>query len=205
MRTHGWSGDPPATDEEAAARIVAAAIECVEESGGDADLAAVADRVGVTRQTVYRYFPSRLALFEAVAVQRVGSLIDRLAAHVDGLTDTTEAIVEVMLFCLRTLPEDPQLAFIAQPGRADALIMRPDAPQLSAVILRSLPIDIGSLDDDGFATLSEHMVRLMQSLLLDPATAVRGDDDLRAFLHACLDHHVRPGVSRPEAVTARRA
>ena len=54
MRTHGWAGNPPATDEEAAARIVAAAIACVETAGADADLAMVAERVGVTRQTVYR-------------------------------------------------------------------------------------------------------------------------------------------------------
>ena len=192
MRTHGWAGDPPATDEEAADRIVAAAIECVERLGPDADLAAVAESVGVTRQTVYRYFPSRRALFEAVALQRLGSLIDRLTDRLDGVTDTAEAIVEVMVFCIRTLPADPQLAFVAQPGRADALIMRSDAPLTAIAILRQLPIDLGGLDPEGLTTLAEHMVRLIQALLLDAATATRRDDDLRRFLHACLDHHLAP-------------
>ena len=139
-----------------------------------------------------------------MAFQRVGSLIDRLGDHVRGITDTAEAVVEVMVFCLHILPEDPQLAFIAQPGRADALIMRPDAPRLSHAILRGLPIDFSGLDDEAFRTLAEHAVRLIQSLLLDPGTAVRSDEELRAFLHACLDHHVHPMVRLDRAaVTAR--
>jgi hypothetical protein len=34
------------------------------------------------------------------------------------------------------------------------------------------------------------MVHLLQVLLLDAATGARDEDDLRRFLHACLDHHL---------------
>jgi AcrR family transcriptional regulator len=196
VRTHGWSGNPPANDEEAAERILAAAIECVEELGLDADVAKVAQRVGVTRQTVYRYFPSRSALFAAVALHGTGSLVERLIHHLGDVTATEDAVIEMMMFCLRTLPDDPQLAFVAQPGRADALIMSEGAPELAKAVLRRLPVHFGTLDGDAFDALAEHMVRLIQALLLDASTAARSDDDLRRFLHACLDHHL-------EGVTAR--
>jgi len=195
MRTHGWAGDPPATDEEAAARIVAAARDCLDERGARADLATVAERLGVTRQTVYRYYPSRRALFEAVAAERVEALVTRLADHLAGIAEPGDAVVEVVLHCVRALPDDPQLAFIAEPGRGDALIMTSDAPRLTAEVLAGLPIDLGGLDAGERAILAEHMVRLLQSLLLDASTAGRDDDDLRRFLHACLDHHLhRPTI-----------
>jgi AcrR family transcriptional regulator len=195
MRTHGWAGDPPATDEEAAARIVAAARDCLDERGARADLATVAERLGVTRQTVYRYFPSRRALFEAVAAERVEALVAQLASHLAGVPEPGDAVVEVVLHCLRVLPDDPQLAFIAEPGRGDALIMTSDAPRLTAEVLARLPIDLSGLDGGERAVLAEHMVRLLQSLLLDASTERRDDDDLRRFLHACLDQHLhRPTI-----------
>lgn len=197
MRTHGWGGDPPATDDAARARILAGAVACIDELGPGADVAKVAERVGVTRQTVYRYFPSRRALFQAVAAERAGSLIDRLADHLAGLRDPADAIVEIVLFCLRVLPDDPQLAFIAQPGRGDALITTSAAPGMALVVLDQLPVDLGHLGAGERAILAEHMVRLLQGLLLDASTAGRADDELRAFLHACLDQHLhRPTIRR---------
>ncbi|MCK9926298.1 TetR/AcrR family transcriptional regulator [Frankia sp. Mgl5] len=190
MRTHGWGGDPPETDAEATARIIAAAVECLRAPDAGADLAKVAVRLGITRQTVYRYFPSRDALFAAVAAERAEALVARLAAHLTHFSDPREALVEAMLHCVRMLPTDPLLSFIARPGRADALITTPDAPELTLDVLNRLPVDLGHLDVTQRALLAEHMVRLLQSLLLDEATGQREDCDLRRFLHACLDHHL---------------
>ena len=68
MRTHGWSGSAPATDEEAIARILDAAGKAVDERGADFSIADVARVLGVTRQTVHRYFPSADALLVAAAL-----------------------------------------------------------------------------------------------------------------------------------------
>ncbi len=62
MRTHGWSGATPADDDEAIARILDAARRRIDRSGKDFGISDVAKDVGVTRQTVYRYFPSTEAL-----------------------------------------------------------------------------------------------------------------------------------------------
>ena len=54
----GWSGDTPSSDEEAIARILDTAEVIVAERGSAVRIADVARSLGVTRQTVYRYFPS---------------------------------------------------------------------------------------------------------------------------------------------------
>ena len=84
-RRHGWAGDPPGSDEEAVARIVAAAITVIDETGADIGIADVARALGVIRQTVYRYFPNAEALMAAVAVASVGSFLDRIEDHTAGI------------------------------------------------------------------------------------------------------------------------
>src|SRR4051812_25059442 len=106
MRTHGWSGSAPADDEEAAARILAAASKAIDERGADISIADVARTLGVTRQTVYRYFPSTDALLVAAAVHSAADFLDRLAAHLQGLTDPVDAVTEGIATALEWLPRD---------------------------------------------------------------------------------------------------
>jgi len=171
---------------------VKAAVACVDEHGDAADVAKIATRLQVTRQTIYRYFPSRRALFEVVGAQATGPLVRRLRRHLSGTRDPADAVVELVFWCVRHLPRDPRLAFIASPGRADALILSSRSPRLAAAVVEQLPIDLSHLAGEHRALLVEHMVRLVQSLLLDPSTHQRPDADLRRFLDACL----RPSVHR---------
>jgi predicted regulator of amino acid metabolism with ACT domain len=52
MRSRGWAGVTPSSDEEAISRILSAVDEEVAEHGAAIRLADVARRLGVTRQTV---------------------------------------------------------------------------------------------------------------------------------------------------------
>ena len=54
MRSRGWAGSTPASDEEAISRILTAVDEEVAQRGPAIRLVDVARRLGVTRQTVYR-------------------------------------------------------------------------------------------------------------------------------------------------------
>lgn len=57
MGRKGWSGAPPADDEEARKRIVDAAIRSMEHRGPHGtSISVIAGDLGVTRPTVYRYF-----------------------------------------------------------------------------------------------------------------------------------------------------
>ena len=63
-------------------RLLETAAEIFADGGPDASLEAVAKRAGVGIGTLYRHFPTREALFEAVyrrEVDQLGELADRLA------------------------------------------------------------------------------------------------------------------------------
>ena len=65
-------------------KLVAAAREVFTELGGSAPLEDVADRAGVGIGTLYRHFPTRQALLEAVYAEEVGALA-RTAAELETL------------------------------------------------------------------------------------------------------------------------
>ncbi|MFC4044793.1 TetR/AcrR family transcriptional regulator [Dactylosporangium siamense] len=70
-------------------RLVAAATEAFHEHGAEASLDGIAQRAGVGNATLYRHFPTREALIEAVVRER----FEQLAAHEpDPTTDPAEAL-----------------------------------------------------------------------------------------------------------------
>src|SRR5262245_8330947 len=93
-RTHGWDGRPPADDEEAIERILDATRRCIERDGARATVSEVAAELGVTRQTVYRYFDSTEKLLHATAFQASGPFLDRLTRHLRKIDEPAEAVVE---------------------------------------------------------------------------------------------------------------
>lgn len=109
MRTHGWSGSAPATDDEVIARILDAAGKAIDAHGADFSIADVARTLGVTRQTVYRYFPSTDALLVAAAVHAASDFLDRMATHLRGISDPVEAVTEGIATALEWLPKDKHI------------------------------------------------------------------------------------------------
>jgi AcrR family transcriptional regulator len=64
-------------------KVVAAAKQAFTESGTDTSLEAIARQAGVGIGTLYRHFPNRQALLEAVYVEEVG----RVCTNLDDLGD----------------------------------------------------------------------------------------------------------------------
>ena len=120
MRTHGWSGATPADDDEAIGRILEAAKRRIDESGKDFGISDVAKDVGVTRQTVYRYFPSTEALLFATSVSEVEPFLSSLTRHVRKIHDPAEAVVEGIAHTLERLPHEKYLSLLLTPGKASA-------------------------------------------------------------------------------------
>ena len=81
MRTHGWSGAAPASDAEAIERILTAAKEAIIKRGSRIRIADIARELGVTRQTIYRYFPSTDALLVATSISEAAPYLDTLTDH----------------------------------------------------------------------------------------------------------------------------
>lgn len=186
MRTHGWSGAKPASDEEAAGRILAAAGKAIEDHGADFSISDVARTVGVTRQTVYRYFPSTEALLVAAAVHAVDGFLERLAAHVAGVTDPADAVTEAVATALEWLPREKYIGLLMVPGGAAHV-----ESVTSDVALRFARDMVGRLDvdwsgvgygDDDLDELAEHLLRVIQSFVIDPGRPPRRGAALRHYL-----------------------
>ena len=186
VRTHGWSGAKPASDDEAVARILEAAGKAIEERGADFSISDVARTVGVTRQTVYRYFSSTEALLVAAAVHAVDGFLDRLAAHLVGVTDPPEAVTEAVATALEWLPREKYIGLIMAPGGSTHV-----QSVTSDIALRFARDMVGRLDVDWTAAgfdeaeldqLSEHLLRIIQSFVLDPGRPPRRGAELRSYL-----------------------
>jgi AcrR family transcriptional regulator len=197
MRTHGWSGAAPASDEEAVARILAAAGRAIDERGADISIADVARTLGVTRQTVYRYFPSTEALLVEAAVHAAADFLERLATHLQGITDPVEAVAEAIATALEWLPKDKHIGLLVTPGRADAhseSVTSDVAQQFANAMLRRFDVDWTGLGytDHELDELAEHLLRIIQSFVVDPGRPPRTGEDLRAYLRRWVGGAVAP-------------
>lgn len=187
MRSRGWAGVTPASDEEAIARILDAVDEVVAEQGSAIRLADVARRLGVTRQTVYRYFPNADALLIASAMRAVDGFIDQVARHVSGLKDPVAAVVESVSFGVENLAGDPQLESLMarRPGGEAAVSLSSDtAIAFCLSVFHRLDVDweLHGFDTIALRELAEMTLRTLQSLLTDPGQPPREELALRRFV-----------------------
>ena len=187
MRTHGWSGSAPATDEEAVARILAAANKAIDARGADLSIADVARTLGVTRQTVYRYFPSTDALLQAAAMASAAGFLDRMAAHLAGITDPADAVTEGIAVAVESLPNDKHMGLLLGPERVGAFsaeVTSDVALAFAGSLLHRFDVDWAAhgFSDSDLDELGEHLLRIVQSFMVDPGRPPRHGVELRQYL-----------------------
>lgn len=187
MRSRGWAGSTPASDEEAIARILDAVDDVVAERGPAMRLADVARTLGVTRQTVYRYFPNADALLIASAMRAADGFIDQVAAHAAGIPDPVTAVVECVSFGVQNLAGDPQLEGLMtrrQESGAVISLTSDTAITFCLSIFRRLDVDwsLHGFDDTVLTELAEMTLRTVHSILVDPGEPPRDESELRRFV-----------------------
>jgi AcrR family transcriptional regulator len=190
MGYHGWRGNPPRTEDEARRRIVDAATACLDRVGlAKTSLSDIAAEAGVTRQTVYRYFPRLPDILSAVAIAGVEAFAARMERHLATFGSPAEVAVESVLFSLHAVPGEPHLGLLLEAGEGDIFTGAVTSPQsfaLGARILRNVPVDwagAGVSTDEDFQGLAEILMRLFLSFLRYPSYS---DDELRAFVRRWL-------------------
>ena len=213
MRTHGWSGAAPASDDEAIARILEAASKAIDARGADFSIADVARTLGVTRQTVYRYFPSTDALLVAAAVHAADDFQDRLETHLRGITDPVEAVAEAIATALEWLPKDKHLGLLVIPGRPNPHIESVTgdvALDFGHSMVRRFDVDWAGLgfSDGDLNELAEHLLRIIQSFVTDPGRPPRTGEELREYLRRWVGAAIGPSAAATSAertpTTSRR-
>jgi AcrR family transcriptional regulator len=186
VRTHGWGGATPATDEEAIDRILDAADDAIEERGADMRIVDVARALGVSRQTVYNYFPGSGALLEAAATRSGVRFLAPLADHLTGIADPIEAMVESLAYTLEWLPNDRaiQVMLAHDFTKASTGITSDACVRFGHALLAGLDVDWSELGlgDADLDDLAEYLLRILQSLMIDPGRPPRTGTVLRSYL-----------------------
>jgi len=186
VRTHGWSGAKPASNEEAIARILDAAGKAIEDHGADFSISDVARTVGVTRQTVYRYFSSTEALLVAGAVHAVDGFLDRMTAHMAGVHEPAKAVTEAVATALEWLPREKYIGLLMVPGGATHVesVTSDIALRFGRDMVDRLDVDwaAAGYGDADLDELAEHLLRIIQSFVIDPGRPPRRGGELRAYL-----------------------
>lgn len=189
MRDTDWGGNPPANPEEARRRLLQGALSCAEKYGVDKiNIKRVAEEVGVTRQTVYRYFPTTDELVTAASFAVGGRLIDQLQAHIAACPRFEDKVLEGVYFLIRRIPGDPFLSqyFSAQPQHElnCSQLLQPAPLEYTFHALKSMygtgkiPAD----EETWLQGLAEHCLRTVLALTLAPSEQTRSEQGLRHYL-----------------------
>jgi AcrR family transcriptional regulator len=206
MRSHGWAGNTPASDEEAIERILDAADKIIDERRSAMRIADVARALGVTRQTVYRYFPGTQALLVASAMRSADGFLNHLAAHLKGVTDPVLAVTEGFAFAVEQLASDNQLELVLNRrhrGGQTVSIVSDTALAFGRSMLHRFDIDWErrGFDEAGLDELNEFTLRLLHSFLADPGRPPRSGTDLRRY----LIRWIGPAIAYPQISQAMDA
>src|SRR5437588_11171101 len=97
---------------DAAARLFA------KHGYADADTQLLADRLGVGKGTLYRYFPSKRALFLAAADRVMVKLRDHVDASMSGIADPLDQIAAAVRAYLAFVALQPCIVELVIPERA---------------------------------------------------------------------------------------
>lgn len=192
MGHHGWQGNPPRTEAEARDRIVDAAARCLEKFGpAKTTLSDVASELGVTRQTVYRYYANLAELFAAVAQAGLDDFVDRMQRHLSTCATPSEVAVESVVFAVRSIPRERHIGALFQAGETEVFsrdVTSAMAVAVGADILRRTPVDWSAVGvaDEELDGLAEILMRLFVSFLQYPADPPRSEDELRTLVRRWL-------------------
>lgn len=199
MRRHGWGGDLPADDDEAIARILAAAREQLASHPGTVpSVSDVAARIQVTRQTVYRYFPSVHALLMASVHDGVEDFLEATAAHLAGITSPPDAVVECLAFVHEEMGRRHDIALVLAAGMTSPTDFLSDmAREFGRLLLGRVDVDWSAhgFSADDLDGLVEMMLRTLMSFAHTPGAPERSAVELRAYLR----RWVAPAVLPPPA------
>lgn len=149
----------------------------------------IARRLGISRVTIYRHFPRKALLIEAVLLREQRCFLTELEAAVAHLDNSEDRIVEGFAFALLTLREHPLIARLlrTEPETLLPHLTREGGPVLAvgtAFLAAQIRSDARARPTEAEAErIAEVMCRLVLSFMLTPDSAIplRTRSEMRTF------------------------
>ena len=191
-RNPDWNGSIPESDEAAKALIINAALQIAERDGiQNTNIKKVADELCITRQTVYRLFPSTDDLLTQVSVAAGGKILERLLGTAKKHDNFEDRVIEAMVFLAWNIPNDEFLKhyFSISEVTEDNInhAFSKDALDYGYQMLKALrPENQKNIDDEFLKELAEHQQRMLLSLIIAPSERIKTAKGLRAYLNKWL-------------------
>ncbi|WP_143965838.1 TetR/AcrR family transcriptional regulator [Gordonia zhaorongruii] len=180
MSTADDSGDWVGSTRRSAARdrILATAGEVFASRGADASMSDIAEAVGCSRATLYRYFDSRTRLQLAYIAAVTRSVSATVRERTDHLTDPAVRLTESVVLALAAVREDPALsAWFAPRGAGLTSELALSSDTIETVARRFL-----SADSESAAVGARWLIRMIVSFLVVPAGPDSEREMIRLFV-----------------------
>jgi AcrR family transcriptional regulator len=162
----------------------------------------VARRVGVSRVTIYRYFPKKDQLINALLLRELRRFLTKLDAVIDSEGTSDAKLVAGLLFCLgylrkhrllnRLLRTEPELIlpYLTTKGRPVLIAAR---AWIARLIRNEVAQGRIALPDQDIEMLAEALVRMVISLVVTPDTVLPVDSP--EGQHRLVELYLRPVVA----------
>jgi AcrR family transcriptional regulator len=170
-------------EEQAAqtrARILEAAVELLAENGdGEIVMPQVAERAGVSLRTVYRNFPTRDALLDAVAEW----ITERFAARMGGFPHSRDEYVAMAPLLGLVFELEPlyRALFATAAGRAAHIRSNADRNRRTQLAFASELVGVSAAKRRRFAALMHLLQSSNGALFLHDYSELSADDSVRAM------------------------
>ncbi|MFC9978578.1 TetR/AcrR family transcriptional regulator [Gordonia sp. NPDC127522] len=163
-------------------RIVKATLELVADRGFEGvTVSAVADRAGVSRQTIYTTFATRENMLSQSLEALTLRLLDDLRAQLATATTLRDYVIEFVVTSRRLVAANPALMAVFRSGNANPLFHTDTWSRARAVTHEVMGTSTNlPLDGRSFADVADFVLHLNLSVML--LDSDRDDAELRTFL-----------------------
>jgi AcrR family transcriptional regulator len=185
-----WGGSPPADADEARTRLAQIATDIFVEKGmRKAFLSEVARIAGISRPTLYSYYPTKESLIFGAMGMEVEGWIERILQHVALFETAQERLVEGAVYAVEYMPKTRVLKFIADPDYI-SFVVKGDPGFAASIEANALALEsvfeLAPQLRERRLEIAELVYRTILSFLQYHIGDTRSPEQLRLFLHRYL-------------------
>lgn len=204
MEPSRWWGDDRAIhdDEEARGLILDAAGRCIVRRGNTQfRMGEVADEAGVSRSTVYRYFPGRDDVLLGLMLMRVDNALGELVRSLPAPDDPVRSVPEMVLARVESVDGNPlnEALFAAESTGVAAALEKGSEPLVELLLRHYEPLLnrwklAGRLHGDLDFRAVVQWLHTTTLFLLGPSWRHRAPADKREFVEQFVVRALVPSI-----------